>query len=407
MNIYPEFVENSLFYKMHGEQDTEAQLAAMLNNMKSVFNLYHQNFDTFDELVKTYIQAGLRIFSLETGIVSHIQEDVYTVVDVVSNIDVINRGDVFPLQGTYCREVYESQEILGFPCVGKLLYMKNHPVYENLKLEAYLSAPIYFDHKLYGTLNFTSTEPRTHGFSQHEREMIALMASAIGNFLILRDREEKLQQVNHNLKKFVGFVSHDLRNPLASIYSQAKMGSKAGVSIDRKKIILDSIANVSGLAIEFVHSVLNLAALGTGKITIKRTQCMLKDIIGSSIKSLEDLRNKKVNNIVVDPKSDIYVDSDPSLLNQFFVNLFSNSLKYSPNESDILVSVIECDQWVTIEVSNSKSPVSIPVGDKRYNSVGFGLDIAKEIIHAHGSELLVGDDSEKFLVRFKLPLHKF
>ena len=120
---------------------------------------------------------------MQTGIVSHITDDKdYIIKDVISPLDVIHPDDVYPLEGTYCREVYKSHKTLGFPHVGEMHELKEHPVYVNLRLEAYISAPIYVHDTIYGTLNFTSTEPRTYGFSEHEHDLISMMAQSIGNF---------------------------------------------------------------------------------------------------------------------------------------------------------------------------------------------------------------------------------
>jgi signal transduction histidine kinase len=115
--------------------------------------------------------------------------------------------------------------------------MNCHPAYQNLKLEAYLSAPIFVERYLYGTLNFTSTESRANGFSRHKHDLIALMANSIGNYIMLRQKEEELVDLNKRIKRFVGYLAHDLRNPIGSIIGLAQMACKHTITDERPAIL--------------------------------------------------------------------------------------------------------------------------------------------------------------------------
>ena len=154
---YPQFVENNTYIAQDASRSEVDQLKAMLSNLTRVHLLSAANFDSFDNLIHEYLLAGIEVFGLETGIVSEITGDSYRICDVISPLDILEKNQVFELKDTYCSEVVRSGMILGFPEVGKLEYMSCHPVYQNLKLEAYLSAPILVEGELFGTLNFTST----------------------------------------------------------------------------------------------------------------------------------------------------------------------------------------------------------------------------------------------------------
>ena len=239
MTHYPEFVENRKYLEMDSSVPEREQLWAMLNNLTRIHLLTADKFNSFDSLIREYLISGCEVFGLETGIVSEVTSaGNYIVKDVVSPLDVLEKGQEFALEDTYCREVIKSRTVLGFPEVGRLDYMNCHPVYQNLKLEAYLSAPIFVDGNLYGTLNFTSTQPRHKGFSSHERDLITLMANAIGNFILLRQKEAKLVNLNKRIKMFAGYVAHDLRNPIGSIIGLAQMGTKPTTTDKRRISIL-------------------------------------------------------------------------------------------------------------------------------------------------------------------------
>lgn len=404
MKDYPKFVDNHVFYKMHDQQDSEAQMEAMLNNMKVVFSLSHTAFTSFSELVKAYIAAGIKIFGLDTGIVSHIQGDLYTVVDVVSPLEVIHPGDEYPLEGTYCREVFDSNQVLGFPHVGRLPFMKDHPVYQNLKLEAYLSAPIEVDGKLFGTLNFTSTEPRQEGFSVHEQDLIRLMGQAIGNYLLIQDRENSLNEANLQLKKFVGFVAHDLRNPLGNIKTYAHRGITKDLPKSKLITYLNKIENISAVTLEFVHSVLDLAALGTGKLEANIGPVLLEEVIQFATTTLTDLQLLESSPLRCEYDKAIKVNCDHHLIIQVVINLLMNAIKYSPSGKAVLFCCTVENNFAQIKIHNEKKYGDQSLVDRRFKSVGFGLDISREVLWAHKTELHIAESANAFTVEFRLPI---
>ncbi len=405
MHDYPSFVDDATFYNMHAGANIASQQAAMLSNLKEVFSLTTESYETFDDLVRAYLSAGRKIFDLETGIVSRIQDDIYTVVDVVSHLDAIQRGDEYPLEGTYCREVYNGRKVLGFPRVGALQFMKDHPVYVNLKLESYLSSPIEVDGELYGTLNFTSATPRKNGFSEHERELIVLMSKAIANFIVLRDRESKLQNANRKLKQFVGFVAHDLRNPLGAIQSLSKLVRKPNTTPERILSVMEKIQRLSSVTIEFVHSVLEVSALGTGKLEATLSEINMDEVLAFSLESLEELANLYESKIDIVCHGSVVL-ADQHLLSQALVNLLANAVKYSPPKSVVKVTATEKQSALVVSIENF-----VVCGEQddttesaHYKSVGFGMEIAREVIKAHGSELVVDHQDSSYKVSFALSL---
>lgn len=138
------------------------------------------------ELINTcnlLLDKGRRILNLDAGIVSHIYEDQYELVAVKDRNQVFIAGEVFPLMKTYCREVYERGQSIALTEIDGVWGLKNHPLYEALALEAYISSPIFFKNKVWGTINFSSMEPRKEAFIQEEIEFLEHCANLIADKL--------------------------------------------------------------------------------------------------------------------------------------------------------------------------------------------------------------------------------
>ena len=388
---YPDFVDDKAYLEMDSSVSELEQSQAMLANLTRIHLLTANKFSNFDELIREYIISGIEIFGLETGIVSRIDEDeVYHVCDVVSPLTVLEKDQQFPLEDTYCREVVKSQSVLGFPEVGNLEYMNCHPVYQNLQLESYLSAPIYVDSKLFGTLNFTSTHKRSRGFSKNEHNMILLMANSIGAYILLRQKEDRLKELNDKMKQFVGYVAHDLRNPIGSIIGFAKMASKPTCSVERSKKINLNILKSAEQALEFVSTILDNAALSSGKLHLNIEKVELHNLVTEAIDDVQQFSYESNITIQNDINKDIYVNCDKKRIRQSLMNLLINAVKYSPAGSTILLSAKQNSEKYLVSISNkidSAKQTEESTENSNYSSVGFGLDIVREVLQAHGEDL--------------------
>ncbi|WP_020408692.1 GAF domain-containing sensor histidine kinase [Hahella ganghwensis] len=405
---YPSFVEDSDYIAMDSDIPEIDQLRAMLSNLTRVQLLCANKFEDFDQLIREYLIAGIEIFGLETGIVSEVTSDgVYKVRDVVSPLDVLHKGQEFPLEDTYCREVVQSQHVLGFPQVGELDYMNCHPVYQNLRLEAYLSAPIFVGDKLFGTFNFTSTTPRYRGFSVNERNLIVILANSIGAFILLRNKEERLISLNEKMKRFVGYVAHDLRNPMAAIIGYAKLSTREGLTVEQMRDLTERIIEPAERALELISTILERAALSAGKITLDITQVTLFELLDTAIESVsafaEDASITIKNNVL----KDTILECDENRMHQSLINLLINAIKYSPMHGEVdITSEIKKDNCI-ISITNKidqEGPPKTFSNTPVYKSVGFGLEIVNEVFKSHGGTLQTTEQNDTYKVVLSIPL---
>lgn len=383
---YPKFLDNKKFFQLHDEISEIEQLSALSENLKRIHVITTKSYKSFDDLILEYLKVGLEVFDMKIGIVSRIEGDEYFVCNAVSPDNSLGKGDVFPLEGTYCREVYNSQEVLGFPHVGSLESMKDHPVYQNMKLESYLSAPIYVGGKLFGTLNFSSVDIRDYGFSENERDLISLMANSIGNFLFLNEKEQEILNSNDRLKKLVGYVAHDLRTPLGNIRSLADFIETDPDSECEE--FLGLIKKSADDSLEMIYTILDMAAMGTGKIELNKELNNLEDVLEHSLSQFEHHLEKKGLKIKKDFDDIPEVEIDFYRMEQVFSNLFSNATKYSKPGTTIEVLLKKQDDMnLCFTIQNIKSDENNEVHSEVNKSIGFGLEIVREILKLHKAKL--------------------
>ena len=180
---------------------TEQNLQRFSTNLKHLHRINTTHYQDFDQLFADCLETGCHILNLETGIISQIVDQTYTIRSVRSTLDSLATNQEFALANTYCAAVVRGHQTVTYRHVGDIAEMYNHPVYQALHLESYLGTPIWVDDEIYGTLNFSSTSVRENDFSQHEREIIELMAQSIGRFLAADLAHQHQQAVEAALRE--------------------------------------------------------------------------------------------------------------------------------------------------------------------------------------------------------------
>ncbi len=181
--------------------------------LRSLYSIFSAESEPFPAQVQRLLALGCEFLSMRCGIVSYVEGDRYTVLHVYTTSDEykIEAGDVFDLGITYCKFTLDQCCPVGFAHAAETDGVSRHPSYETLKLEAYLGTPLYLRGTPYGTLNFSSIEPRAQEFTDGEKYCVQLMAEWISNKL-QNQFIEKLQ-VETN-KKLAMHLQH---SPLATI----------------------------------------------------------------------------------------------------------------------------------------------------------------------------------------------
>lgn len=153
-----------------------------------------------EEKAHAILELGSATFDLPLGIVSRIEGDRYELVYAVSPNNQLKPGTSFELEKTYCVHTLAADAPTGFEHAGKS-EISDHRCYRAFQLESYLGAPLLVDGERYGTLNFSSPEPRMRRFSANERELVRLFAQWMG-FELARERDlQALEQARAKLEQ--------------------------------------------------------------------------------------------------------------------------------------------------------------------------------------------------------------
>lgn len=226
----------------------------------------------------------------------------------------------------------------------------------------------------------------------------------------LAEAKESAQQANQAKSQFIANMSHELRTPMHSISSFANLAIKR--SDDEKQLrYLQNIRTSSIRLTGLLNDLLDLSKLESGKMEAEFIEQDLTTLIQQSASEVNSLAQDKNITISINTEENFECMIDHGLITQVIVNIFSNAIKFSPNNSVIDVNLETnknqfCDnssqQLIKIRVIDEG--VGIPpdeidqVFDKFVQSsktksnsggTGLGLPISKEIIELHKGKIWV------------------
>ncbi len=238
-----------------------------------------------------------------------------------------------------------------------------------------------------------------------------------------REKEEAaLLAQNEQLRaNMLRSISHDLRTPLTSISGNASTLISGGTALDeadRQQIYTD-IYSESMWLIEMVENLLYATRIEDGRMQLNISFEILDDIVQEAVKHTERTHPKR--NIVVDMCDEIIpVRVDANLIVQVIVNLIDNAVKYSDDDTDVVICVTRENEIAVISVYDHGTGIADEEKEKVFDmfytgsrssdsrrSLGLGLALCRSIISSHGGNVSISDNTPSgTVVSFTLPVRE-
>ncbi|HWQ88905.1 MAG TPA: PAS domain S-box protein [Desulfitobacteriaceae bacterium] len=220
------------------------------------------------------------------------------------------------------------------------------------------------------------------------------------------DLVEKLRQQDQNKNAFLNMLSHELRNPLASIMMSLSLLGRVpdyGKQAQRaRKIAMRQGEQLTRL----VDDLLDVARITQNKITLKKERLELNSLIEQTAADYQaQFREKEVALESRLASASLYLEADPARLTQIIGNLLHNAAKFTSKGDRVLVMVghEESTQEAIITVQDNGigiMPEVLPdlfepfmqadsTLDRSCGGLGLGLAIVKGMAELHGGSVSV------------------
>lgn len=299
---------------------------------------------------------------------------------------------------TACDETYHS----GSPCG------RGTTLFPNAK--AYYTA-IMNEKGVLGVIGVSLQDSFT--LTNAQRAFIDVIAPQIA-VVLERERVYEKQkqtqieiQAEHLRADMLRSISHDLRTPLANIMGSASTSlDNYGKITDKvKKSFLQSIYEDADWLNELVENILQTTRFEEGKAQLNMGQEAAEEIIIEAVTHVK--KHAKGHKIFVEiPNEIILVQVDGVLIRQVVINILNNAINYSPEGSDITVSLYLEENHAIFQVKDNGPGISqeeLPHMFERYyhkntnkgsnrKGIGLGLALCKSIVEAHNGRISISNN---------------
>ena len=321
-----------------------------------------------------------------------------------------NSGDEHVMASTYILADYGNGSNGAVRCVVSLQRLDRHILFINLIIISFAIilvlvaafSGIFFVRSIIKPISEISNVARKIALGDFKARLkIQEPNSEIGELCdTINYMASELESTDKMKNEFISSVSHELRTPLTAIRGWGETISDSNV--DRElamkgvSVILNETTRLSGL----VEELLDFSRIQTGKMSYKNEKIDILAEIGEAVYAYQQIASKNdIQLLYKEPESVSAVMGDPDRLEQVFINIIDNAIKYTSSGGTINVDVEEAEGCVRIGIADTGAGIPADKIDrikekffKANNTVrgsGIGLAVADEIIKHHNGLLLI------------------
>jgi len=239
-----------------------------------------------------------------------------------------------------------------------------------------------------------------------ENELEETNRGVVALYAELDVQAEQLRKATELKSRFLSYMSHEFRTPIASIRSLTRLllDRVDGPLTDEQERQIRFIESTSVEFGEMVNDLLDLAKVEAGRVDISPGWFELVDLF-SALRGMfrPVLTNPDVSLVFEEPQSTSRLYTDDKKLSQILRNFISNALKFTV-KGEVRVSAVQNgDVAITFAVSdtgigiaeefhhaifNDFTQVDSPI-QKRLRGTGLGLSLSKRLAELLGAQVAV------------------
>ncbi|MDQ4213405.1 HAMP domain-containing sensor histidine kinase [Microbacterium capsulatum] len=241
----------------------------------------------------------------------------------------------------------------------------------------------------------------------------------------LSEARAELERLDSDRRRFLAWISHDLRTPLTAIRALAE-SAEAGLA-DPDAFPGQVRAQVDTMG-RMVDDLFELSRITSGSLRLRTEQVELLDVVSDAVADVRAAAGERGVRIVQEGIDGHVLWADPHQLTRVIVNLLTNAVRHAPAGSEILVfaespsphrlvlavldrgagvAVEDLDRMFEVGWRSDPSRGGAGAGaavDAVASGAGLGLAIARGLARAHGGDVFAEHTDDGFCVKVLLPV---
>ena len=206
----------------------------------------------------------------------------------------------------------------------------------------------------------------------------------------LKNALEASSQSKKELSKNLADISHQLKTPLTSLSIINEALSTSNITEETKQEFLKKQTEVIEHMQTLIISLLKVSQIESGSIILKKDKIKMKELIHSTLSSLDTLRMSKNVEVSVKQNDDIFIIGDAEWLKEALGNIIKNGIEHSKENGFIEIKWQDTPIYVELTIKDYGTGIEkkdLPHIFERFyksssskDSIGIGLNLAESIL---------------------------
>jgi signal transduction histidine kinase len=209
------------------------------------------------------------------------------------------------------------------------------------------------------------------------------------------------EAANRSKDDFLSIVSHELRTPLTAVLGWASMLRKGSLDTPRVGRAIDAICTNAARQAELIDELLDVSRLVGGRAVFELREIDLRDTLRGVVEAVMPVAEAKGIELRLGAHPTVQITADPRRLEQVFLNLLTNAVKFTPPEGRVTIDAVITGADVEVRVADTGSgidPAFLPYVFERFRQgstsearapggLGLGLFIARQLVEGQGGTI--------------------
>ena len=271
-----------------------------------------------------------------------------------------------------------------------------------LQVISFANVPVIKEGRVVGVLCVVQNVPRQ--WTTFEIDLAEEVAERTWAGVERAHVQEALQLADRRKDEFLAMLSHELRNPLATLHNTLLLlnltkGTDESLPLDRAVAMMNREV---GHLNRMVDDLLDVSRISQGKIRLKKERIDLTRLVGEALEASRPEFSRRGQVLTSSLTSrPIWVEADPMRLTQVVRNLLTNAAKYTSNEGRIEVVLGQENRQAMLQIRDNGVglaadqlqaifEVFVQVSsslDRPQGGLGLGLAVVRQLVELHGGSV--------------------
>ena len=223
---------------------------------------------------------------------------------------------------------------------------------------------------------------------------------------VLNRMMDRLETSFRQATRFSADASHELKTPLTVMQGKLESALKSAIPGSAEQQLFSNLLEETQRLKTITRSLLLLAQADAGQLKLALEPVDLSAELDAMIEDARVLAADARLQFEVELPGQLPVKADRALLHTALFNLVLNAIKYNEPDGKISIRLEASGNKIILEIGNTGP--GIPPADQtkifdrffriaqvkgpKVEGIGLGLSLAREIVHAHGGELLLKEN---------------